>query len=80
MVRDLSTNLQVPEDRLIKGCQIFIPETVFLKDGKFDFLVMQDKDLCLTLDTKIKLTSLNVKIRVQEAAKEKKEDVVEFGN
>lgn len=59
---------------------MFIPETVFLKDGKFDFLVMQDKELCLTLDTKIKLTSLNIKIRLQEAAKEKKEDTVEYGN
>jgi hypothetical protein len=57
-----------------------MPETVFLKDGKFDFLVMQDKDYCLTLDTKIKLTSLNIKIRLQDAAKEKKEDTVEHGN
>lgn len=27
------------KDKMIRGCQILMPETVFLKDGKFDCVV-----------------------------------------
>jgi hypothetical protein len=45
----------VGKERMIKGCQIFLPETVFFKDGRIDYLTQIDKDLCLAYDIKTKL-------------------------
>jgi hypothetical protein len=33
LIKDLIPNPEHPKERMIKGCQIFLPETVFFKDG-----------------------------------------------
>jgi len=55
MIQDLIPNPSNPKERMIKGCQVFVPETIFFKDGKIDFLTAIDKDFCLSLDIKTKL-------------------------
>ena len=37
-----------------------------MKDGKFDSLVMNDKDICLTLDRSKMITNLNLRMKVSE--------------
>lgn len=41
------------KEKMIEGCQIFFPDTVFFDRGKIDFIAMMDKDFCLS---KIKST------------------------
>lgn len=55
-------------ERMIKGCQVFMPETVFFKDdggkaGKIDFITSMDRDFCLTFDTKTKAMNVNKKLK-----------------
>lgn len=39
-------------EKLIKGCQILMPETVFINQGKIDFIAKNDPDVCLVFDSK----------------------------
>jgi hypothetical protein len=64
---------------MIKGCQIFIPETVFIRDGRFDFLTMLDRDFCICYDTKTKLESLAVRSKLMEMIKERRKDTEMYG-
>jgi hypothetical protein len=51
---------------MIKGCQIFLPETVFFKEGKVEFITTMDKDCCLSFDLKIqKLTKNLTEVRTK---------------
>ena len=38
-----------PKEKLIEGCQIFFPDTVFFDRGKIDFIAMMDRDFCLSM-------------------------------
>jgi hypothetical protein len=49
-----------------------MPETVFLKDGKFECVVQLDKDFCLSLDNKTKLSNLKVRVKLQDSLKERR--------
>lgn len=70
-----------PKEKMIKGCQVFIPETVFFneKDGKIDFLTAMDRDCCLCYDTKTKLEHLQVRTKLTEVVKERKKDTEMHG-
>jgi len=43
-IKDLIPDSNQTKEKMIKGCQIFFPETVFFKDGKVDFITGIDKD------------------------------------
>jgi hypothetical protein len=59
-VRKLFPDQNNAKERMIKGCQIIMPETVFFKDGKIEFIVQNDRDWCLAQDVKTKYTYLEV--------------------
>lgn len=40
------------KERMIKGCQVVMPETIFFKKGKIDYIVQCDREWCLTQDVK----------------------------
>lgn len=61
-------------ERLIKGCQVYLPETVFYNDGRIDFVATIDKDCCLALDTKLKLQNLEIRKKLEEIVKERLKD------
>jgi hypothetical protein len=82
LMRDLSTDVSRESDGMLKGCGVLFPETLFIVDGKFDCLISLDKECCLTVDSKIQTNSLNsaaIKIKLQEAARERRLDTVEYG-
>lgn len=57
-----------------------MPETVFIKDGKFDSMVMCDKDFCLTFESnKLKMMNLKVRMKLVQAVRERKADSVSLG-
>lgn len=67
-----------PDEKLIRGCQVFLPETVFFaSDGRVDFCTALDKDCCLIFEPKIK--ALNIKKRFKQNAADRKTDDVQFG-
>ena len=80
MIRDMIPDIEVnPNDKMIKGCQILMPETLLIKDGRFDFLTHWDKEFCLSFDTKTKLTSIKVRVKLLEATKDRRLDCVQHG-
>jgi hypothetical protein len=68
-----------PRERLIKGCEIFMPDTVFFREGKIDFVAQNDKEFCLSFDTKTKLTLFEVRKSLIKVSKERKADTVPLG-
>lgn len=60
-----------------------MPETVFFKDdGKIDFMVTMDRDLCLTLDRKGldgTSSSTNTRNKLENAVKERHQDTEPHG-
>ena len=49
LLRQLIPNPENPKERMIKGCQIFFPDTAFYtKDGKTECVIQNDKDGCLS--------------------------------
>ena len=65
---------------MIKGCQVFIPETVFFKDGKIEFLSSMDREGCVNFDFKTKLDSfLSVRTKLGEIVKDRRKDKEKFG-
>lgn len=80
LVKKLISDPGDPNQRMIKGCQVFIPETVFFKeDGKIDFITMMDRDCCISYDTKTKLEPLQVRTKLTEVVKERKKDTEMHG-
>lgn len=67
------------KDQKIKGCQILFPETVFLKDGKFDVIFYNDKDFHLTQDNKTVLVNMQVRNKLIESIVEKRKDFEMLG-
>jgi len=76
MVKDLVPDLSNPRERLIKGCEVFMADTVFFKEGKLDFLVQNDKEFCLSFDTKTKMTLFEVRKKLNEIVKERRQYTV----
>lgn len=69
-----------PKERMIKGCQVFVPETVFFKeDGKIDFLTTTDRDCCVSYDIKTKLENLHIRTKLAEVVKDRKKDTEMHG-
>jgi hypothetical protein len=48
MMRDLAQDPGAKH----KGCQLLVPDTLFLRDGKFETYLSLDKDFCLTTDNR----------------------------
>lgn len=61
-VKKLIPDVNNAKEKLIKGCSIIMPETVFFRDGKIDLILQNDREYCLYQDTKTK-TSDNLEIR-----------------
>lgn len=74
MVRDLATDVSVPEDRMIRGCQVFMPETLFYREGKIDYVAALDKDFCLHVDPKRPMDRVSLEILFASKAKERRQD------
>lgn len=49
-----------------------MPDTVFFKEGKLDFLVQNDKEFCLSFDTKTKMTLFEVRKKLNDIVKERR--------
>jgi hypothetical protein len=47
LVRKMVPDQNNAKERMIKGCQVLMPETVFFKDGKIDLIVQCDREWCL---------------------------------
>ena len=56
-----------------------MPDTVFFKDGKIDFLAQNDRESCLSFDTKTKLTLFEIRKSLVKVSKERKSDLVKHG-
>jgi hypothetical protein len=56
-----------------------MPDTVFFKEGKIDFVAQNDKEFCLSFDTKTKLTLFEVRKSLIKVSKERKTDTVPLG-
>ena len=52
---------------------------MFIRDGRFDFLTMLDRDSCISYDTKTKLESLHVREKLMDMMKERRKDIEMFG-
>ena len=75
MIKDLIADQSREKDRFIRGCQVFVPETIFFKDGKIDFMTSLDKEFCLQFESKIKLeNSLALRTKLSEAVKDRRKD------
>jgi hypothetical protein len=51
-----------------------MPETVFFKDGKLDFLTFTDRDSCINFDPKTKMEYIAVRERLALCVKERRND------
>lgn len=56
-----------------------MPETVFFKDGKIDFIVQNDRDYCLAQDVKTKYTLLEVNKKLPAIVQDRRKDSVYLG-
>ena len=56
-----------------------MPDTVFFKEGKIDFVAQNDKEFCLSFDTKTKLNLFEVRKSLIKVSKERKADTVPLG-
>ena len=36
-----------PKEKMLSGCEIFLPDTLFFENGKASFIAYNDKDYCL---------------------------------
>jgi hypothetical protein len=58
---------------------VLLPDTLFIKDGKFDFISSLDRDCSLVIDKKTEKSNLQVRMRLEEAVRERRYDTVEYG-
>lgn len=73
-------NPENPKERLIQGCQVFLPETVFFRDGQLEFSSMMDKDNCIALETKSKNQRSEIIKWIKEVVKQRQIDTEQFKN
>ena len=36
-----------PKEKMLSGCEVFLPDTLFYENGKPSFIAYNDKDFCL---------------------------------
>ena len=56
-----------------------IPDTLFLRDGKYDFILMNDQHFACSVDTKTKFTDIKIRVRLYECVRERKKDTERLG-
>lgn len=56
-----------------------MPEIVFLKDGKFDAVLQNDKEFCLVLDSKTKIVNLKLRMKFTDTVNERRKDTQMLG-
>jgi hypothetical protein len=79
IVRLLVADPSDPKGKLIRGCQVFIPETVFFnEDGRVDFLTTTDRDCCVAFALKTRMDSNSLYKRIRETVLERKLDTDPF--
>lgn len=82
LVRMLIADPTHPTERMIRGCQVLMPETVFINktDGKIELMTALDRDRCLTIDTKTRLSDpIKVREKLQTVTQERRKDCEQFG-
>jgi hypothetical protein len=83
LVNGLVPNPRLPQERMIKGCQVLMPDTVFFNnEGLAEMVVSNDKEYCMANDQKIKLSKEmhTIKVRLEDLYKERKRDNLLYGN
>ena len=61
---------------------MLMPETVFINkaDGKIELMTALDRDRCLTIDTKTRLSDpIKVREKLQAVTQERRKDCEQFG-
>ena len=58
----------------VKGCQLLMPETVFLKDGKFDTVVTMDKESCLQFDNKTNHINMQLRMKFEDIVRDRRKE------
>ena len=54
------------------GCSgVLIPETLLMRDGKFDMLTLNSTDGVLTTDTKLQKINLKVRMRIEQILRQR---------
>jgi hypothetical protein len=57
LVSGLIPNPKLTQERMIKGCQVAFPDTIFFSnEGLAELVVSNDKEMCMANDQKIKLS------------------------
>ena len=51
-----------------------MPETVFLKDGKFDSVVTMDKESCLQFDNKTNIINLQLRMKFEDIVRDRRKE------
>ena len=54
-------------------------DTVFFENGQICLIAMNDRDVCMSIDTKHKLTSLDIRKKIPETIKERRKETEPFG-
>ena len=79
LVQELIPNPKHPNERMIKGCQILVPETVFYDEGRIEFMTASDRENCIAFDVKTKLVNQDVLKKLKELVYERRKDTQLFG-
>ena len=56
-----------------------IPETLFFHEGKMDFLLTMDKEMCLTIDPRRQMDRVTLEVFFNNRAKERRAEAFEYG-
>ena len=84
LVENLISDPTKAQERLIKGCQVIFPDTIFYSgDGNPDLVVSNDKEMCMAHDQKLRITATGpqqhlVLKRLEEICSERYKDKGEF--
>lgn len=79
LVQELMPDPTNTNERMIKGCQVLVPETVFFNEGRIEFMTASDKENCLAYDVKTKLVNQDVLKKLKELVYERRKDTQFFG-
>ena len=64
-----------PKEKMLSGCEVFFPDTLFFKNQQPSFIAMNDRDFCLTKwsDEEKKVPNLTDLVgRLEKATKARK--------
>lgn len=56
-----------------------MPDTLFCKDGMFDFILTNDKDWCMAIDSKTKLSAMKIRVKFYDVVRGRKRDCTNLG-